>query len=101
MPLAFLELGETRRPLLLAESGVAQGCPLSGKLWALVFDPIIQGLKMELTALGRGLLSACADDLGIVLAALKDLCALLPHLQAARQHAGLRLQPKKCVLVPT
>eukprot|EP00959_Pyramimonas_sp_CCMP1952_P265700 5555276-Pyramimonas_sp.AAC.1 len=56
---------------------------------------------MELTALGRGLLSACADDLGIVLAALRDHGALLPHLQAAQQHAGLRLQPKKCVLVPT
>eukprot|EP00959_Pyramimonas_sp_CCMP1952_P104118 2176308-Pyramimonas_sp.AAC.1 len=35
MPLAFLELGGTRRPRLLAESGVVQGCPLSGTLWAL------------------------------------------------------------------
>eukprot|EP00959_Pyramimonas_sp_CCMP1952_P314383 6581271-Pyramimonas_sp.AAC.1 len=27
-PIAFLELGGTRRPLLVAASGVAQGCPL-------------------------------------------------------------------------
>eukprot|EP00959_Pyramimonas_sp_CCMP1952_P175344 3664612-Pyramimonas_sp.AAC.1 len=34
-PIAFLELGGTRRPLLVAASGVAQGCPLSGTIWAL------------------------------------------------------------------
>eukprot|EP00959_Pyramimonas_sp_CCMP1952_P270545 5655993-Pyramimonas_sp.AAC.1 len=42
MPLAFLEMGGIRRPLLFAASGVAQGCPLSGTLCALVFDPFIR-----------------------------------------------------------
>eukprot|EP00959_Pyramimonas_sp_CCMP1952_P199874 4180749-Pyramimonas_sp.AAC.1 len=101
VPLAFLELGGARRPLILAESGVAQGCALSGALWGLIFDPSIEGIKLELAALGRGLFSACADDLGVVLAALGDLRVLRPRLQAARLHAELRLHAKKCILVPT
>eukprot|EP00959_Pyramimonas_sp_CCMP1952_P299663 6267854-Pyramimonas_sp.AAC.1 len=38
-PVSYLDLGGARRPLLIAASGVAQGCPLSGTIWALVFDP--------------------------------------------------------------
>eukprot|EP00959_Pyramimonas_sp_CCMP1952_P173297 3621383-Pyramimonas_sp.AAC.1 len=66
-------MGGTRRPLLTAASGVAQACTLSGALWALVFDPFIRGTKHGLERIGRGLISACADDLGIVLAALRDI----------------------------
>eukprot|EP00959_Pyramimonas_sp_CCMP1952_P048699 1017154-Pyramimonas_sp.AAC.1 len=32
MPAMFPELGATRRPLLIAESGAAQDCPLCGTL---------------------------------------------------------------------
>eukprot|EP00959_Pyramimonas_sp_CCMP1952_P210311 4401221-Pyramimonas_sp.AAC.1 len=35
LAISFLELGGGRRPLLVAASGVAQGCPLSGIIWAL------------------------------------------------------------------
>eukprot|EP00959_Pyramimonas_sp_CCMP1952_P442462 9262621-Pyramimonas_sp.AAC.1 len=62
-PLCFLTIGGVRRPLLNAESGVAQGCPLSGTIWAPVFDPFIRGISAELRQLRRGLISACADDL--------------------------------------
>eukprot|EP00959_Pyramimonas_sp_CCMP1952_P256637 5361278-Pyramimonas_sp.AAC.1 len=72
-PLCFLTIGGVRRPLLIAESGVAQGCPLSGTIWALVFDPFVRGIPVELHQLRRGLVSTCADDLGIILRRLRDL----------------------------
>eukprot|EP00959_Pyramimonas_sp_CCMP1952_P440303 9218308-Pyramimonas_sp.AAC.1 len=100
-PLCFLTIGGVRRPLLIAECGVAQGCPLSETIWALVFDPFIRGISLELHQLRRGFTSACADDLGAILRGLRDLQRLLPHLLAAENVAGLQLQPKKRVTVPT
>eukprot|EP00959_Pyramimonas_sp_CCMP1952_P155928 3261318-Pyramimonas_sp.AAC.1 len=44
--------------------------------------------------------SACADDIGCVLAHLRDMQGILPDTEAALSFAGLLLQPRKCVLVP-
>eukprot|EP00959_Pyramimonas_sp_CCMP1952_P311586 6520899-Pyramimonas_sp.AAC.1 len=49
------------------ESGVAQGCPASGSVWAIALDPITRhphadpGCDPHSNYLG-----ACADDLGIM-----------------------------------
>eukprot|EP00959_Pyramimonas_sp_CCMP1952_P059635 1245560-Pyramimonas_sp.AAC.1 len=63
---------------------------------ALTFDPVIRGERI-----GRGLISACAGDLGITLAACKDIEKLFPHLRAAQLCAGLHLQAEKCITAPT
>eukprot|EP00959_Pyramimonas_sp_CCMP1952_P349891 7330890-Pyramimonas_sp.AAC.1 len=94
-------MGGERRPLLIAASGVAQGCPLSGTIWAVVFGPIIIAISRELNATQRGPISACADDLGIILARLADISALASQMFAAETLAGLQLQAKKCIAAPT
>ena len=84
LPISFLELGGERRPLLIAASGVAQGCPLWGTIWAIVLDLLVKGIVLEFSRLLR----ACADDLGIILTALHDLCTLVPQLVAAKRTGG-------------
>lgn len=49
--------------------GIKQGCPSSGSVWAMVFDPVVRLLRAQL----RGPLdeiSVCADDIAATLARL-------------------------------
>eukprot|EP00959_Pyramimonas_sp_CCMP1952_P243679 5093574-Pyramimonas_sp.AAC.1 len=50
-------------------SGVLQGCPLSGSLYVIASNPFLLDLEHCLVARGRllGVVRACADDLGAVL----------------------------------
>eukprot|EP00959_Pyramimonas_sp_CCMP1952_P469406 9494877-Pyramimonas_sp.AAC.1 len=100
MPIALLEMGGTRRPIFLVSSGAAQGCPLVGTIWALIFDPALIGINDFFKRIQGGIATACADDLGCVLACPRGIEGLRPHLLAIAQHSGLHLQPRKCVLVP-
>eukprot|EP00959_Pyramimonas_sp_CCMP1952_P128917 2696033-Pyramimonas_sp.AAC.1 len=93
-------MGGTRRPFFIASSGVAHGCPLSGAIWALIFDPPLTGINDYFKTVQRGIATACADDLGCVLACLRDIEGLRPHVFAVAQYAGLHLQARKCVLAP-
>eukprot|EP00959_Pyramimonas_sp_CCMP1952_P211316 4422737-Pyramimonas_sp.AAC.1 len=68
MPIALLEMGGTRRPFFLASSAVAQRCLLSGTFWALIFDPPLIGINVYIKTVQRGIATACADELGRVLA---------------------------------
>lgn len=56
--------GRESASALLVRSGVQQGCPVSGTLWALAHDPIIRSI---LAAIPRsfGRLGVFADDLGL------------------------------------
>ena len=60
---AQLAAGGLRGVLISITSGIKQGCPMSGSLWCLIFDPIIRAL-VELVG-EDGSLSAFADDIGI------------------------------------
>lgn len=51
--------------------GILQGCPASGSLWAILFDPIVRAL-IDAHLEPRGSLTAFADDLA---AAFLNACA--------------------------
>lgn len=76
-------------------SGVLQGCPLSGTLWAL--SRWLQGL---LQVPVPGMLRACADDLGLVLHHIQQLHAVDKVFSLAGKVANLKLAPPKCKLIP-
>eukprot|EP00972_Heterocapsa_arctica_P104008 15328747-Heterocapsa_arctica.AAC.1 len=57
-------------------SGIKQGCPSSGSLWCILFDPVIRMLHALIEEMG-GALAAFADDLGM---SLKDVVAALVRL---------------------
>ena len=48
-------------------SGAIQGCPSSGDVWAISFDPYINMLVEKIEAPSRGIIRACADDIGAAL----------------------------------
>eukprot|EP00959_Pyramimonas_sp_CCMP1952_P470694 9497117-Pyramimonas_sp.AAC.1 len=104
--------------MCLVLTGVAQGCPLSGTLWALATAPFVEALAGALALPSRSLasrppraarlvgagrdaeLGVCADDMGIVLWDFGLLALIEPHFRAMGRLACLHLQPRKCVLVP-
>ena len=82
---AVLAAGRMRGGSIDVTSGIKQGCPMSGSLWNIIFDPVIRCL---LEALGTcGSLSAFADDIGIatgdVITVLSRVVPVLGSVQAA------------------
>jgi endonuclease/exonuclease/phosphatase family metal-dependent hydrolase len=86
-----------RFPIL---SGIRQGCPASGSLFALAIDPCFRYI-MDKLGPGRGILTAYADDIA---AAVKELFEALPILASAFAVVGrcsaLELHPGKVVIIP-
>jgi hypothetical protein len=86
-----------RFPIL---SGIRQGCPASGSLFALAIDPCLRYL-MAMLGPGRGIITAYADDIA---AAVKELFVALRILAAAFLVVGkcsaLELHPGKVVIIP-
>jgi len=86
-----------RVPML---SGIRQGCPASGTLFALAIDPCIRYLISLLGPRG-GMLNAYADDIAAV---LRDLFAVLKSIDEAFLTIGrataLRLHPGKVQIIP-
>jgi len=101
MHITYGSFGGTLVILFQICSGVLQGCPLSGLIFAIVADPGMSAFDEAINKSKVGCVRACADDVG---AALKTIWGLLPmkdifdDLEAC---AGLTLKPKKCVIVPT
>ena len=46
-------------------AGIRQGCPLSGKLWALLFDPMVRRLQYTISSSPNAVATAYADDLAV------------------------------------
>lgn len=82
-------------------SGVLQGCPLSGMLFALAMDPFLRCMKASIQDKNLGQIRACADDAGAALKSIHVLKFLEPIFQTAAETANLQLKPKKCVVAPT
>jgi hypothetical protein len=84
----------------LIESGIKQGCPLSGSIFALAIDPLIRYL-LHTSVIGSICITAFADDIAIVAA---NLFTMLPEiLNSFRRWAlatALCLNPKKSVIIP-
>ena len=94
--------GPGRQQLFHVESGVLQGCPLSGSLFALCVDPLYKMLRARLLqdAIPCAAVTACADDVGIALADVRLADRAAEVFVAAERCARLRLKPRKCKLIP-
>ena len=82
-------------------SGVLQGCPLSGMLFALVMDPFLRCMKASIQDKNLAQVRACADDVGAALKNIYVLERFEPIFKLAAETANLHLKASKCVVVPT
>ena len=94
-----LSLGSTVSPGFLVSSGIKRGCPMSGDIWCLIFDPFVRALVFAPRDLDASL-SAFADDIGIPCG---DLCeclrAIVPVIDLMSCAAGLTPNWKKAVFI--
>ena len=92
-------LGGCRGLAFFLSPGILQGCPKSGSLWRLLFDPVFRAIRETMSDVG-GHDSAFADDVGLVLPdvirGLRQLVILLDLVGAA---SGLHLNWSKTVLL--
>ena len=68
-----LSVGSTMGPGFRVSSGIKQGCPMSGDIWCLIFDPFVRAFVFALRDTDASL-SAFVDDIGIPCG---DLCECL------------------------
>eukprot|EP00959_Pyramimonas_sp_CCMP1952_P199673 4176615-Pyramimonas_sp.AAC.1 len=59
--------------LYWVRSGIIQGRALSGSLYAIASFPFLYHLVHVIEETGRGLVRACADDIGGALMSIEDL----------------------------
>ena len=97
---AVFHHGSQKITIIKFLSGVLQGCPGSAFLFNNALDPFLILFHATLREGNRGIIRACADDIGTVLARLKHLGLLVPIFARAKTLAGLNLKPPKCTLVP-
>ena len=87
--------------------GVRQGCPASGFLFAMAFDPFfwwLQDAIIPRNPAGLDFLQrvqcAYADDLAVAASSFRDLVtALAPAFRSMDHDAGLNLSDRKCCWV--
>ena len=95
---AQLAAGGLRGVTISISSGIEQGCPMSGSLWCIVFDPTVRALVELIKEVGS--LSAFADDIGVfvgdIISALLIIVPILGPIEAA---TCLKLNWKKTHIV--
>ena len=95
--------GATRGQFLIVRS-LRQGCPASGFLFAMAFDPVFRWLQNAIiprTPAGLDFLQpaqcAYADDLAVAASSFRDsMTALAPAFHSVDRIAGLNLNYRKC-----
>ena len=98
---AQIFVGHTGGPIIPISMGIKQGCPTSGSLWAIAFEPVLRRLQHLLGKDTPYALGAFADDVGLAVEHLRlGLALLLGLRESLRQGAGLRLNIRKTHIVP-
>ena len=64
-------------------SGVIQGCPGSAFLFDVALDPFLAAFEKILELAGRGILRACADDIGVAVKSLSAFKYMFPIFNLA------------------
>ena len=94
-----LSLGSTVGPGFQVTSGIKQGCPMSGDIWCLIFDPFVRALIFALRDIDASL-SAFADDLGVPCGDLREcLKCLVPAIDLMSCAAGLTLNRRTTIFI--
>ena len=92
-------LGRSRGTSFCVTSGIKQGCPMSGSLWNLLFDPLFRAVRANADG-SRGGASAFADDVGLAYPdAVTGIRLLVPLLDLVGAASCLRLNWSKTVLL--
>lgn len=81
-----------------AETGVAQGCPLSGTIFVFATEPVNRGLAAALGDGGEA--GQFADDCAVVAAHPKELAGAARWLVASGRMSAFRSGLAKCEFVP-
>ena len=93
-------IGKQRLDYVYINSGIKQGCPLSGTIFAIVMDPLLRMLIAG-PYIGRVRFGAYADDIATVLQRTDvDLPSLLGGFGVIRRASALHLKIRKCCIVP-
>ena len=105
--ITHVELAGAERGQFLMTRGVRQGCPASGFLFAMAFDPIFRWLQETIIPKNPDNLDflqpvqcAYADDLAVASSSFRDLMyALAPAFRSVDYISGLNLNYRKCCWV--
>ena len=105
--ITHVEFAEAERGQFLMARGVRQGCPLSGFLFAMAFDPSFRSLQESTIPRNPDNLEflqpaqcAYADDLAVASLSFRGLMtALAPASRSVDYIAGLDLNYRKCCWV--
>ena len=81
-------------------AGVLQGCPLSGLLFALASDAILNSISKLLSESSGGAVAACADDIAIAIKSIAITTALSVASQKIERISKLALSIPKCMVIP-
>ena len=84
--------------MFLVESGVIQGCPLSGTLFALAAGPLLRAIHFLLQP--DEVCRAFADDIAAALASLAQLAPLCKLFRDYEEVSALSLGAPKCIIIP-
>lgn len=96
---ATIRLRETTPISLKINAGVAQGCPRSGMVFVIVLDLYLRLVRRILSPTGR--VRGFADDIAALVAdPLRQPRPLVSIFATTGVAAGLRLEPRKCKVVP-
>ena len=93
--------------LYLILAGIVQGCPSAGSCFAIAADPffyLLACLQDKFPAKSQKhshlQFRGCADDIGAAIASYKFLKVIKPVFDQAEKFAGLKLNLRKCIIVP-
>ena len=102
--ITHVEFAGAERGQFLMDRGVRQGCPASGFLFAMAFDPIFRWLQESIVPRNVDNLEflqpaqcAYADDLAVASSSCRgSMTALAPALRSVDSIAGLNLNYRTC-----